>query len=146
MAYTVEFSPGAARDFRKLAREIQHWLRPRIDALADQPRPSGAKKLKASDELWRIRVRDYRIVYEIRDRILVVLVVRVAHRREVYRWPAFASGADSRFRSDRKSGKPSDHERVRRLPLCGESHLMGTNQIEKPKRLGLLDEVLVPLL
>jgi mRNA interferase RelE/StbE len=85
MAYTVEFSPGAARDFRKLARAIQLRLRFRIDALADQPRPSGAKKLKGSDELWRIRVGDHRIVYEVRDRILLVLVVRVAHRREAYR-------------------------------------------------------------
>jgi mRNA interferase RelE/StbE len=85
MAYRVEFSPGAERDFRKLAREIQLRLRPRIDALAGNPRPVGAKKLKGGDELWRIRVEDYRIVYEVRDRILVVLVVRVAHRREAYR-------------------------------------------------------------
>ena len=85
MAYAVEFSPGAAREFSKLAREIQRRLRPRIDALADDPRPAGAKKLKAREDLWRIRAGDHRIVYEVRDRILVVLVVRVAHRREVYR-------------------------------------------------------------
>ncbi|HVA79501.1 MAG TPA: type II toxin-antitoxin system RelE/ParE family toxin [Candidatus Binataceae bacterium] len=85
MAYTVEFSSGADREFRKLAREIQLRLRPRIDALAGEPRPPGAKKLKGGDELWRIRVGDYRIVYEVRDRILVILIVRVAHRREVNR-------------------------------------------------------------
>ncbi len=85
MAYAVEFAPGAEREFRKLAREIQLSLRPRIDALADNPRPAGAKKLKGRGDLWRIRAGDYRIVYEIRSRILVVLVVRVAHRREVYR-------------------------------------------------------------
>jgi len=85
MAYTVEFSPSAEREFRKLAREIQRSLRPRIDALANEPRPTGAKKLKGSDNLGRVRVGDYRIVYEVRDRILVVLVVRVAHRREVCR-------------------------------------------------------------
>lgn len=84
MAYTVEFSPAAAREFRKLGREIQLRLRPRIDALADDPRPSGAKKLKGSD-LWRIRVGDHRVVYAIRNQVLVVLVVRIAHRREVYR-------------------------------------------------------------
>jgi len=85
MPYAVEFSPSARREFRKLAREIQRSLRPRLDALANEPRPTGAKKLKGSDDLWRIRVSDYRIIYEIRDRILVVLVVRVGHRREVYR-------------------------------------------------------------
>ena len=85
MAYAVEFAPGAEREFRRLAREIQLRLRPRIDALGYDPRPAGAKKLKGRDDLWRIRAGDYRIVYEVRDRILVVLVVRVAHRREVYR-------------------------------------------------------------
>jgi len=85
MAYAVEFSPGAEREFRKLAREIQLSLRPRIDALANDPRPAGAKMLKGHDGLWRVRTGDYRIVYEIRNQILVVLVVRVAHRREVYR-------------------------------------------------------------
>jgi len=85
MAYAVEFSPSAEREFRKLAREIQRSLRPRIDALANEPRPTGAKKLKGRDDLLRIRVGDYRIVYAVRDRIVVVLVVRIAHRREAYR-------------------------------------------------------------
>jgi mRNA interferase RelE/StbE len=85
MAFTVEFSPGAAREFRKLGPKVQRKLSPRIDSLAQNPRPSGAKKLKGIEDLWRIRVGDYRIVYEVRDRTLVVLVVRVAHRRDVYR-------------------------------------------------------------
>ena len=58
---------------------------PGIDALSDNPHPHGASKLKGADELWRIRVGDYRIVYEIHHRVLLVLVVRVAHRREAYR-------------------------------------------------------------
>ena len=85
MAYAVEFSPSAAREFRKLAPEIQRRLSPDIDSLAQNPRRSGAKKLKGREDLWRIRVGDYRIIYEVRDRTLVVLVVRVAHRRDDYR-------------------------------------------------------------
>ena len=85
MAYAVEFSPSAAREFRKLAPEVQRRLSPHIDSLAQDPRRSGAKKLMGREDLWRIRVGDYRIVYEVRDRTLVVLVVRVAHRRDVYR-------------------------------------------------------------
>jgi mRNA interferase RelE/StbE len=85
MAYAVEFSPSAEREFRKLSREVQRRLSPRIDSLAQNPRQSGAKKLKGREDLWRIRVGDYRIVYEVRDRTLVVLVIRVAHRRDVYR-------------------------------------------------------------
>jgi mRNA interferase RelE/StbE len=85
MPYAVEFSPRARRDFRKFANEIQLRLRPHIDALSNDPRPAGSKKLKGGNDLWRVRAGDYRIVYEVRDQILVVLVLRVAHRREVYR-------------------------------------------------------------
>jgi mRNA interferase RelE/StbE len=85
MAYAIEFAPSAEREFGKLARAIQARLRPHIDALAREPRPAGAKKLKGRDGFWRVRIGDYRIVYEIRDRVLLVLVVRIAHRREAYR-------------------------------------------------------------
>jgi len=56
-----------------------------ILALADNPRPAGCVKLSGLSDLWRIRVGDYRVVYEIRDRQLIVLIVGVAHRREIYR-------------------------------------------------------------
>jgi mRNA interferase RelE/StbE len=56
-----------------------------MEGLADDPRPHGAKKLVGADRTYRIRVGDYRIVYEIGDEVLVVLVIRVAHRREAYR-------------------------------------------------------------
>lgn len=85
MVYAVEFAPGADRGLRKLAPQIQMRLRPRIDALANNPRPPRARKLRGADELWRIRVGEYRIVYEIRDKVLLVLIVRIAHRREAYR-------------------------------------------------------------
>ena len=85
MAYAIEFVPSAKRQLQKLPREIQLKLNQRIGSLASDPRPIGSKKLKGSDELWRIRFSDYRVIYEVRDKILVVLVVRVAHRREVYR-------------------------------------------------------------
>ncbi len=85
MVYAVEFAPGADRELRKLAPQIQTRLQPRIDALANNPRPPRARKLRGAGELWRIRVGEYRIVYEIRDKVLLVLIVRIAHRREAYR-------------------------------------------------------------
>jgi len=85
MAYAIEFAPSAKRELHKLPRDLQLKLNRRIDSLSIEPRPRGSKKLKGATELWRIRVGDYRVVYEVRDKILVVLVVRVAHRREVYR-------------------------------------------------------------
>ena len=87
MAYSVEFAPSTARDFRKLTREVQHRLARAIDELGANPRPRGAKKLQGEDDIWRIRAGDYRIIYEIQERRLVVMVVRVAHRREAYRGP-----------------------------------------------------------
>mgnify|MGYP001580816136 FL=1 len=56
-----------------------------MDALAATPRPKGVKKLTGTDDLYRIRVGDYRIVYQIHDDRLIVLVVRIGHRRDVYR-------------------------------------------------------------
>ena len=56
-----------------------------MDALAANPRPRGVKKLTGLDDLYRIRVADYRIVYQIQDDRLIVLVVRIGHRKDVYR-------------------------------------------------------------
>jgi mRNA interferase RelE/StbE len=60
-------------------------LQPKIDDLANDPRPPGVKKLSAEEELYRIRVGNYRIIYAIQDDILLVTVVKVGDRKEVYR-------------------------------------------------------------
>ena len=81
--YRVELVPRAAKQLAALPRAAQRRIASRIDALAVDPRPAGAK-ISRDEELYRIRVGDCRILYEIRDRILLVLVVGVGHRREVY--------------------------------------------------------------
>lgn len=83
--YDVQFATGAARQFRKLTKDVQRRLRPAIDSLADDPRPRGVKKMAGADDLYRIRVGDFRIVYETNDAEVVVLIVIVADRRESYR-------------------------------------------------------------
>lgn len=86
MSYTVEFTPAAARQLRKLPRAVQASLRPAINALADNPRPHGVKMLTNAEQgTYRVREGDYSIVYDIEDDMLLVLVVRVGHRREIYR-------------------------------------------------------------
>jgi len=85
VAYTVEFSTAARRQFRKLPRNVQTIIQPEIDALADEPRPHGVEKMSGEKNAYRVRVGDYRIIYEIHDAVLIVVVVRVGHRREVYR-------------------------------------------------------------
>jgi mRNA interferase RelE/StbE len=82
--YQIDFTPAARRQFRKLPSEVQHRLAPAIEALADDPRPVRAKKLAGTLDLWRIRVGDYRVIYTINDGQLVVLVVRLGHRSDVY--------------------------------------------------------------
>ena len=86
MKYSILFLPAARKALGKLPKADQMRVDRHILELADDPRPPGAIPLKgAAKGLWRVRVGDWRIVYQIEDRQLVVLVVSVAHRREVYR-------------------------------------------------------------
>jgi mRNA interferase RelE/StbE len=83
--YAVEVSPAAGRQIRKLDRDTQKRVLARIEKLEQDPRPHDASKLQSPEELYRIRVGDYRIVYCIEDDRLLVLIVKVGHRKEVYR-------------------------------------------------------------
>lgn len=83
--YRIEYLPAALRDLRKLPRQAQLQVAPVIDALAGEPRPSGVVKLHGTDDLYRVRSGDYRIVYRVQDDVLLVVVVTVGNRREVYR-------------------------------------------------------------
>ena len=85
MPYRIEWRPGARRDLLRLERNLQTRVFQRVDALAGNPRPEGCRKLTGDEHLYRVRVGDYRVLYEIRDAVLVVTVVEVGHRREVYR-------------------------------------------------------------
>lgn len=81
----MEIAPRAAREIRKLPRHIQARVIDAATALQDDPRPHGAKLLAGARDLWRVRSGNYRVLYRIQDDALIVLVVRVADRREVYR-------------------------------------------------------------
>ena len=83
--YSIEFSSRAYRQFAKLDPAARARLAPEIDALADDPRPAGAIVLRGSDGTYRLRVGTYRVVFTIEDEQLVVLVVKIGHRRDVYR-------------------------------------------------------------
>ncbi len=85
MAYQVRFKPSAADAIRGLPKTQQRRVIAKAEALAETPRPPGCQKLLGSDDLYRVRVGDYRIVYAVRDRDLIILVVRVGHRSDVYR-------------------------------------------------------------
>ena len=84
MKYTVKLTRQARRDLERLPERIRDWAMQTIDALAVDPRPPSCKRLQGGLG-YSIRHGDYRLVYDIQDDVLVVIVVRVAHRRDVYR-------------------------------------------------------------
>lgn len=84
--YTIEILPTARKELLSLPGAIQKRIGKKIDSLQDNPRPAGVKALKGKrGDFYRLRVGDYRILYEIRDKVLLVIVIKVGHRREVYR-------------------------------------------------------------
>lgn len=85
MPYAISYVPSVTKVIRKLDQPTARRLLDAIEVLASDPRPSGCVQLKGGDGELRIRVGDYRVVYDVQDDELVVLVLRVGHRREVYR-------------------------------------------------------------
>jgi mRNA interferase RelE/StbE len=83
MTYTVAILRSAQKQLAKLDVHTRSRIALAIHALADNPRPPDCKKL-VGRPAWRIRVGAYRVIYEIQDSELIVLVVTIAHRREVY--------------------------------------------------------------
>ena len=84
MSYRVELTTAAARQIKKLPRPARDRILDAVANLTGDPRPRGAKKLAGEETAWRIRVGDYRVIYDVFDSELVVTVVRAGHRHEVY--------------------------------------------------------------
>lgn len=83
--YEVHLERTAERDLRRLSVQAFHRIAPRIKALSDDPRPLGCHKISGSEKDWRIRVGDYRVIYEVDEKAKAVRVMRVRHRKEAYR-------------------------------------------------------------
>ena len=85
MTYRIELTKTAARDLKSVPKPMLKRLDACILGLADDPLPPGVKKLRNENALYRVRVSDYRIIYSIEQDVLTVLIVKIGHRREVYR-------------------------------------------------------------
>jgi len=83
--YRIEFAPAAVRQLGSLPVKIQRRVSSKIEALAYDPRPTGCRKLKGGENIYRVRAGDYRLLYQVRDDILIVLVVSVRKRGEAYK-------------------------------------------------------------
>ncbi|MEI6330467.1 MAG: type II toxin-antitoxin system RelE family toxin [Pseudanabaena sp.] len=85
MSYEVQILPKALRQIKALSVDVRQDISIAIQSLASEPRPIGVKKLSGEKDIYRVRVGNYRVLYRIVDKVLVVVVVSVGHRREVYR-------------------------------------------------------------
>jgi mRNA interferase RelE/StbE len=84
-SYRIEVSRSAAKDLRGIDRQWIPKILASIEALESDPRPAGCKKLVGSDRTYRIRIGDFRVIYDVHDDTLIILIVRIRHRRDVYR-------------------------------------------------------------
>jgi mRNA interferase RelE/StbE len=85
VSYNVLLRPAAERERQKLPPEVRPRVNQALLALEDEPRPHGVTKLAGYANRWRVRVSDYRVIYQIDDHAQEITILRIAHRREVYR-------------------------------------------------------------
>lgn len=85
MPYRLEFTASALRELRSLDAQTQRRVSVRLTSLCDDPLPSGVKKLQGLPGHFRIRIGDYRVIYRVDGQRVVIVIVRIGHRRDVYR-------------------------------------------------------------
>lgn len=83
--YTIRFTRSARKELEALDASVVQRVFPKIELLATEPRPSGCRKLQGEENLWRIRVGDYRVIYTLYDKDRVIDNVAIRHRSEAYR-------------------------------------------------------------
>lgn len=84
VAYRIEVTPRARKDLKALPKRERQRVAEQIEALKADPRQTGCKQLKGREDFYRIRVGDYRVIYQIEDEILLILIVRIGDREEIY--------------------------------------------------------------
>ena len=85
MTYDIQFTNAASKQFKKLSKAVQHQIKPVIDTLANNPRPHGYIELHGKLKgLYRVRSGDYRIIYAVSDQTLLVLVLKIGDRSNIY--------------------------------------------------------------
>ena len=85
MSYRLEFKPTARKSLAKIPTVHADRIRKALDLLGENPLPPGNRKIVGSEAKYRIRIGDYRVIYEIKDNQLVIFIIRIAHRKDIYR-------------------------------------------------------------
>jgi mRNA interferase RelE/StbE len=85
MAYSLQYKSSVKKELRKLGQSDRIAIVDKIELLKQEPRPDGSAKLKGSRDLFRIRHGDYRVIYQIHKNVLLIIIIRIGHRREIYK-------------------------------------------------------------
>ncbi len=83
--YKIKWRPSTKKDLKRISKTEVHRIIDAVEGLCEEPRPSGVTKLSGSDLTYRIRVGNYRVIYEIHDETVLIEVVKVGHRKDVYK-------------------------------------------------------------
>ncbi len=86
MTYSIELSRSAHKALKDIPHGDVKKIRDKIEKLKKNPLPNGCEKLEGNDTLYRIRSGDYRVIYQIFSKRLIILIIKIGHRREVYRY------------------------------------------------------------
>ena len=85
MNFRIEYRSSVKKELRKLVHIDRVGIIGKIEGLKDNPKPEGSAKLKGSRDLFRIRHGDYRVIYQIKKNVLLIIIIRVGHRRDIYK-------------------------------------------------------------
>ncbi len=83
--FRIEYTKSACKDLRKLDQVVKDRIGVAVDALGSEPHPRGSRKMVGSEALYRIRIGDYRVIYEVQNKILTVFIIEIGHRKDIYR-------------------------------------------------------------
>jgi mRNA interferase RelE/StbE len=85
MSFLLEYKSSVRKELRKLAKHDRTAIVQKIQNLGSNPLPEGSAKLKGSSDLFRIRHGDYRVIYQLQKKVLLIIIIRIGHRREIYK-------------------------------------------------------------
>lgn len=85
MSFRLEYKNSVKKDLTELSQVDRIAVIRKIEALREEPRPAGSAKLKGSIDFYRIRHGDYRIIYKIQKKVLIIVIIRIGHRRDIYK-------------------------------------------------------------
>lgn len=83
--FRIDYKKAARKELKKLDQSARERIGAAIDALGLEPHPPGSRKTVGSEALFRIRVGDYRVIYEVQNEILTIFIIRIGHRKDIYR-------------------------------------------------------------